>query len=166
METKWNKVFNPRDGKQVEELIKKVRTGVWFNSYLHSSLREDVVQDILLEAIRKQKQVTWLWIRRRCYDRIRKESIRREKEKNSINVLPKAVYENGQRYKGKDNKDFVDCLIRKAELSRTERTVVFKRYYKDLTLREIASETGMSFSHVAWTLKRVIEKLRIVGEEL
>lgn len=124
---------------------------------------DDVISESFLKiarGIRSFREDTngYAWImrivRNTAFDFLRKRKVRAEENLDAFFHLADERYSPDRR----DEALALEAAIEK--LSEAERKMIYYRYYLDFTVREIASETGMSKSAVARAAQNAEEKLK------
>lgn len=126
-------------------------------------LADDVLQDSFIKVVRFCRQYTsgtnayaWLCtiVRNTAYNKIKSENIRRNTDIDSFfDIRANSISEN-------QTVDAVAVENALKVLTPRQRTVVWLRYYNDLTVRAIATELNMPRSTVAEMLKSAETKLK------
>lgn len=119
--------------------------------------RESVIQDIVCEAItRNLPCVNALHVRRRCIDVIRKI----KREKRALESFCHAQKRTTEFLSTLVNEDMINHLTE--VLSVKERKVIWYRFYRDLTIEEVAKLTELSREQVSTHLREALYKMRQV----
>lgn len=128
---------------------------------------EDVLQDSFVKVVRfsvkyKENSNAYAWlctiIRNTALNKLKSEKLKAGDNIDSFFDIS----DNGLPAERKDTALIVEGALKKLEPR--ERTIVWLRYYNDLTVKEIANELNMPSSTVHFTLKRTEEKLKKILE--
>ncbi len=153
-----------KSSEECEQELKKIRS--LCNHFLRSIRTIDVdslVMDIWLELWIKDGEPSWLHVRNRCIDAIRKLSSRRERTGVDLEFIVDKSIKRVEDDK-EDQLDRIEAVNRIMEcpfLSTQQRQLVFLRFYRRLTGREIGKEMGFSKVQVN---RRLVEVLKVLKE--
>ena len=159
--SRYHEEWQPESSVEVGELMVKIRRGVQGSGVVGRDEREDIVQDIALEVIRKKRRVTWSWIKRRCIDAIRRKERRKKREREACATWRSNVPDDTFKVDGKHDLNY---LIKVAEMSDFQREILYLRFYREMKLRDIASKLGSSLGGVTTNLNKAIGQLRKAAE--
>lgn len=130
---------------------------------------ENLAADIVLEHLISQRPVSFIAIQNRCRDALR----RLRSEQRLLQGVELRKHDNLQRsFEEQENSallnpelDMVQHLITVADLTFSERTVLWKRFYKGQTLEQIAKDMGTAQYRISSTLYFAIEKLKTAARK-
>lgn len=125
---------------------------------------ESLSVDIWLELWQKGEDICWTHVRNRTIDELRRITNVHFESLKSINDFE--FSELNSALSDKERKDLLNEIIKRASLSNQEEELLFLRFYKDLSLKEIGEEKGISLWAVRRRLEGVFEKLKKIGKPL
>lgn len=155
-----------------EELIKRYHSSIYnyiYNMVGDKQLSEDLVQETfikLINNIEKYKRIfnvkfsTWVF---KIAKNIVNDEFRRQKNRNSISIDEKELMiaddlnVESEAILNEEIKSINDCLDK---LSQEARSMVYFRYYMNLSYKEIGEILSCSENKVKWKLHDAIDKVR------
>ena len=75
-------------------------------------------------------------------------------------MIHQLIYITISKQKIKINSDIIDLKVELDKLSNEEKSIIYDRYYKDLTQSEISNNLGMNQVQVSRKEKKILQKLK------
>ena len=147
----------PRTESELVQMIRLVHTTVR-GMRLGAVDPCEVEGRVLLKAVEKDLLVGKIWIKRKVIDEVRKLQVQRRHELEAFRERPEPRWWEEQ--EEVDRGEEVDVLVEQASLSAWERKLLWLRFYRGMTMEQVARELEVSKATVCETLKEVLGKLR------
>lgn len=124
---------------------------------------ESIAVDIFLEALNHGKfPVDIARIRSRCIDALRRRKLELSYLKGCIKTAESQQSDNSSAIRDSVC-DQVNSILEKAHLTRVEATVVFLKFYKGLSYKQVGEQLGLTTNEVVRICKKTIERLQCLG---
>lgn len=126
--------------------------------------QDNVAGNIWLELWQKSKekgehiQPIWTHVRNRCIDEVRRMARKREVPLEGART--KCVETSEERDASRDNQEFLDLVMECPSLSSKERLLLYKKYYAEMSLRDLSGEIGKSKTSTKRRFREIIDKIR------
>lgn len=154
---------------QLYDLMGRRAFGLAYTVTGDASLAEDAVQDAFLSLWRQAETVTHkkgkieslllTMVHRRAVDHVRKRA-RSDRANSVMELIGNGTEPGDPQQLAVDNTEQADAVSALKELPHEQKQVIELAYFRGLTQREIADETGVSIGTVKGRIRLGLEKLR------
>ena len=151
------------DEKTALEDLKKIRRMVHF---IVPQLpdEEALSVDIWLELWQKGGEATWTHVRNRTIDELRR--VTNIHFESLYSISPEEFSTLYTSITLKEKQDLLNEMFKRASLSNADEKLLYLRFYKDFSLKEIGVEFNISIQAVSQRLDSIFVKLKKIGSPL
>lgn len=132
---------------------------------------EQLAADLWIRSIQQQRELSYTEIRNFCYDALRHRKVQQRAETEKVLTEQQLNLHKEDEFRKVDLAqavlgDQLTEIMAKTELSWRERMVMYKVYWHDQPMTEIAKEMGMSLNAIKKINSEFVEKLKITVARL
>jgi RNA polymerase sigma factor (sigma-70 family) len=129
--------------------------------------QENLAMEIWLELWQKREPIRWMHVKNRCIDARKRFFVSRERSDVVVSDGQEIVNE-GESPSGAEEieiRDELNEIMACPRLDNRARSILWMRFYKNMSFGEIGSSTGLSAGEVKSEIARLCDELRTWSEQ-